>query len=96
MKNPEKKRAAMTKTSNTTPATRRAQAGNWLTVLGRCRPSVAEAVGSSGDCVVWAEPSLVDMLPSCVVTSDDKAINTWTLHGDRGYGHRDNGGCDED
>jgi hypothetical protein len=62
----------MTKMTNTTPATRRAQAGNWWTVFGRCRRGglaelafVAEAVGSPLS--VWAEPSLLDMLPSVLI-----------------------------
>jgi hypothetical protein len=90
MNNPEKKTAATTKTTNTAPATKRAQPANWLTVLGRCRRGglgelafVAEAVGPSRDCVVWAELSLLDMLPSCVITSDNQAMTTWMLHVDR-------------
>jgi hypothetical protein len=69
VKNPAKKTTAMTETTNTTPATRRAQAAKWLTVFRRRAglaelASVAEAVGSSRDGSGWAEPSLLGMLPS--------------------------------
>jgi hypothetical protein len=69
VKNPAAKTTAMAETTNTTPATRRAQTGKWLTVFrrrGRLAElaSVAEAVGSSRGCSVWGERSLLGMLPS--------------------------------
>jgi hypothetical protein len=61
VKNPAKKISAVTETTNTTPATTRAQAAKRLTVFHRGGSaelaSVAEAVGSSRDCSGWAEPS---------------------------------------
>jgi hypothetical protein len=74
VKNPAKKTTAMTETTNTTPATRRAQTAKWLTVFRRRGglaelASVAEAVGSSRDCCVWAERSLLGMLPSFPLTN---------------------------
>ncbi|MBV8291223.1 MAG: hypothetical protein JOY55_05295 [Mycobacterium sp.] len=73
VKNPAKKTTATAETTNTTPATRRAQTAKWLTVFRRRGglaelASVAEAVGSSGDCV-WAERSLLGMLPSFPLTN---------------------------
>jgi hypothetical protein len=74
---PAKKTAARTNTTKTTKMTRaaiRAQAGNWWTVFDRSRGGLAElafvdeAVGSSRYCGVWAEPSLLDMLPSFLIT----------------------------
>jgi hypothetical protein len=76
VKNPAKKATAMTETTNTTPATRRAaQAAKWLTVFRRRGglaelASVAEAVGSSRDCSGRAEPSLLGMLPSFPLTNE--------------------------
>jgi hypothetical protein len=66
----------MTETSNTTPATRRAQAAEWLNVFRRRGglaelASVAEAVGSSRNIGVWAEPSLLGMLPSFPLINED-------------------------
>ncbi|MBV9723460.1 MAG: hypothetical protein JO082_16270 [Mycobacterium sp.] len=64
----------MTETTNTTPATTRAQTAKWLTVFRRRDglaelASAAEAVGSSRDCCVWAERSSLDMLPSFSLTN---------------------------
>jgi hypothetical protein len=65
-KNPAKKIAAAITMINTTPAMKRAQAGNTSTVFGRGRPGgfaesmfVADTVGSSWNCGVCTEPSLV-------------------------------------
>jgi hypothetical protein len=69
VKNPAEKTTAMAETTNTTLATRRAQTRKWLTAF-RSRgglaelASVADAVGSSRDCSVWGERSLLGMLPS--------------------------------
>ncbi|HXY63876.1 MAG TPA: hypothetical protein VEI45_05840 [Mycobacterium sp.] len=87
MKNPAKKTTAMTETANTTPTMRRAQAAKWLTMFRRRGglvelASVAESVGSSGDCSVWAEPSLLGMLSSFPVINDDKAYDVVSLRQD--------------
>jgi hypothetical protein len=73
VKNPAKKTTAMAEATNTTPATRRAQTAKWLTVFRRRGglaelASAAEAVGSSPDCCVRAERSLLGMLPSFPLT----------------------------
>jgi hypothetical protein len=69
VKNPAEKTTAMAETTNTTPATTRAQTAKWSTVFRRRGglaelASAAEAVGSSRDCSVWGERSLLGMLPS--------------------------------
>jgi hypothetical protein len=70
VKNPAKKTAARTETTNTAPATRRtAPAAKWLTVFRRRGgwaelACVAGVVGSCWDCGGWVEPSLFGMLPS--------------------------------
>jgi hypothetical protein len=67
VKNPAENTTAMAATTNTTPATTRGQTAKWSTVFrrrGGLVDSAAEAVGSSWDCSVWGERSLLGMLPS--------------------------------